>query len=87
MSETKNPLRLGAIHPPPADNDEINNYARGVVLGTMRNATPNVVGSLLARIRAMDNQKRIDDAIMSEAAVKLDERRDEIRRLKERNYD
>lgn len=35
----------------PADDDEIESYARGVVIGLMDRATPNVVGSLLSRIR------------------------------------
>lgn len=42
---------LPRVEHTPADDDEIESYARGVVTGTMQQATPNVVGSLLSRIR------------------------------------
>lgn len=44
---------LASIRHPVADDDEIESYARGVISGTMKTATPNAVGSLLARIRQL----------------------------------
>jgi hypothetical protein len=44
---------LASIRHPVADDDEIESYARGVISGRMTQATPNVVGSLLARIRKL----------------------------------
>lgn len=44
---------LASIRHPVADDDEIESYARGVISGTMKTASPNVVGSLLARIRQL----------------------------------
>lgn len=42
---------LNQIPHSPADDDEIEGYARGLLRGTLKSATPNVVASLLTRIR------------------------------------
>ncbi len=81
---------LGAAHSylprvlhTPEDDEGIESYAKGVVTGVMRSATPNVVGSLLARIRQMVDQNRINDALMLEGSQKINELRDENAQLKE----
>lgn len=74
---------LEAIPHSPAKDSELENYARGVVAGIMKSATPNVVGSLLARIRSMNHQTSIDNALMVEGVQKITELQDEVKRLKE----
>jgi hypothetical protein len=43
---------LAAIRHPVANDEEVESYARGLISGTLKSA-PNVVGSLLARIRQL----------------------------------
>jgi hypothetical protein len=40
----------------PEDDEGIENYAKGVVTGVMKSATPNVVAALLSRIRELQLQ-------------------------------
>ena len=62
---------LEAIPHSPADDSEIESYARGMVEGLARSATPNVIGSLLAHIRSMAHSNGASGPVLSEVEREL----------------
>lgn len=44
---------LDSVPQRPADDEAVESVAKGLVTGTLKSATPNLVGTLLARIRSM----------------------------------